>query len=217
MILSTIGLSARYHRGPAFHFPDLQLPAASCLAICGPTGCGKSTLLNSLFQWQFPGTIRGEVWLSGQRLSQLTRPEIYRQVAYLPQFAQASFNPLLKVATHFDHVLAGSPQLAPPDYLSWLAELQLEPGVLQLYPAQLSGGMKQRLALVLALLRSPRLLVLDELTNGVDVVSLCLAMRLLQRQRQAGLAILLVSHELGFTRRLADRIVVLGGSVDRDA
>jgi ABC-type glutathione transport system ATPase component len=210
-VLLVKGLKAGYRTAPfLFQFPDLHVEKGQCLSIIGPTGCGKTTLLNALFQPLFPGVVqynRGEIL--GRDLRAISASGLYSTISYMPQFAQNALNPSLFVRTHFRHVQRSLETVEEKIWIGWMDELKLAQDVLELFPYQLSGGMKQRLVLLLGFLKRPALYAVDEPSSGVDAITLKIMIQFLQRRKQEGTAFLMVSHEQGLVNNLSDNILFL--------
>ena len=188
-----------------FAYPDIQIGCGECVCLSGSTGCGKTTLLNALFQPSFPGTLDyKEATLMGHDLKSF-RGGIFGTISYMPQYAQDGLNPAMTVRKQIEAVAAGnSLELVQSEIKTKLSALGLEPTVLNLYPHQMSGGMKQRVALLLAHLKKPELMVLDEPSSAIDALTLRSMLDYLFDIKREGAGLLIVSHDLGFTRHIAD-------------
>ncbi len=193
-----------------FTYPDIKIKGGECVCISGPTGCGKTTLLNALFQPSFPGKVTyKEASVSGQDLKSFSKG-IFGTTSYMPQYAQDGLNPAMTVVKQIEAVMTGNNlKLSQDEINTKLAALNLEPSVLKLYPHQMSGGMKQRLALMLAHLKKPVLMVLDEPSSAIDALTLRCMLDYLIAAKLGGAGLLIVSHDLGFTRHIADVSVSL--------
>ncbi len=211
-VLRVVGLRATYpNSAQPYHYPPLVVEPGSCLAVVGPTGSGKTTLINALFQPSFTGRVSyDQAELVGQNMADLGWPGIFRSVSYLPQHAQSGLNPSLNIATHLAHVAQGTGQVVD-NWGLWLSDVRLTSDVLPLFPHQISGGMKQRLLLMMGMIKAPKLYVLDEPSTAVDAVTLRIMVEYLQERKRQGLAVLMVSHERGLVRRLADVVINLEG------
>ena len=210
-VLTVSGLEVSYLRSPKrFAYPDITVERGQCVCISGSTGCGKTTLLNSLFQPAF----RGEVNYKEARLLvkdvRSYGPAIYRVMSYMPQYAQDGLNPMMDVGAQIQAVLEGNGlELSSPELEKNLGRLGLNPDILKLFPHQMSGGMKQRLVLLMAYLKKAALMVLDEPSSAIDALTLRSMLDFLKEIKSEGIALVIVSHDLGFTRHIADISIML--------
>lgn len=195
------------------------------LALVGESGSGKSTLAMALMRLtKPPGRISGgHVHLGGRDLVGLTDSEMrlvrLKEIALVPQGAMNSLNPVMRVQDQImdgivDHVPHGSPK---PQYAELrervqglLARVGLAPGVARLFPHELSGGMKQRVAMAISISLSPKVIVADEPTSALDVVVQRQVMQTLGRL-QVGLdaSVILIGHDMGLIAQFADRVGVM--------
>lgn len=216
-ILRVSGLRVAYpNGGKQFVYPEIQVNRGQCLAIIGPSGVGKTTLLHALFQASFPGSMKYDKGvLLDQPFTAMPWRESFRYVSLLPQYAQNSLNPALTIGRHVKHIRQGLASGADDaTVLRWLEQLQLESSVVRMFPHQLSGGMRQRVVLLLGMLKRPALYVLDEPSIGIDAVTLRLMSEFLLEQKEKGMSLLLVSHEPNFVSLIADQVVPLGGNLN---
>jgi oligopeptide/dipeptide ABC transporter ATP-binding protein len=138
-----------------------------------------------------------------------------RRVAYIPQGAMNSLNPVLRLREQIldglaDHGAHPDRKAADALVVGALEGVGLSPALARAYPHQLSGGMKQRVMIAMALAAHPALLVADEPTTALDVTIQAQILELLRRlQRDLGMAILLISHDFGIVNALADRVAVM--------
>ncbi|SMF54152.1 phosphate-transporting ATPase [Tistlia consotensis] len=186
-MLTVEGLTAA-NLGPI----DLSLGDREILALRGPSGAGKSLLLRALVDLD---PSEGRVALDGVERAALPAPDWRRRVAYLPAESGWWAD---RVGEHFARPEEARPEIEalglPGESLDWAV-------------ARLSTGEKQRLALVRALQQEPKVLLLDEPTSALDPEARDAVEALIRRQREAGRAILLVSHDHSQAERLADRVL----------
>jgi ABC-type glutathione transport system ATPase component len=184
--------------------------------LVGPSGCGKSTLGRLMLRLEKPD--RGRLRFHGRDIWQLKGEEkrrFHRKVQMVPQHPDAAFNPRLKIKTSIMEVFRFHDLCVPAERAEYLAaalaHVSLHPDLLSRYPAQLSGGEIQRLAIARAILTKPDLLVLDEVTSMLDVSVQAAIIRTLQQlHREHGTAYLFITHNLSVARVFCHRIFVLG-------
>ncbi len=207
MILSVSGLDVAYGRAPVLHGIDLEIPDGGFVCLLGRNGVGKTTLLNTIMGVLSPTS--GRVLLDGHDVTE--RPSCARVAAgmgYVPQ-GRDGF-PHLTVAENLDVVMeasAGGDRTAVDDVLDRFPRLV---PLLGRRAGNLSGGQKQQLAMARALVTRPRLLVLDEPTEGIQPSIIDEIEDALATLGQAGgLAFLLVEQYVEFALRLADTYAVM--------
>jgi len=194
-VLLTVDRLSRPGLGPA----SFVLDAGECLAVSGPSGSGKTLLLRAIADLD---PAAGSVRLGGRECGAMPAPEWRRQVVYVAA-EPAWWAP--RVRDHFP-----DPAAAPP----LLDGLGLPAAAMDWPAAQPSTGERQRLALARALARRPRVLLLDEPTGPLDRAAARRVEAVLRERLEAGLAILLVTHDRAMARRLARRALhVEGGRV----
>ena len=198
---------------------SLTVDAGRTLGLVGESGSGKSTAVQAAFRW-LPAPARvvgGDVRLEGADLMAMNdaglRSTWWERVGLVPQAALASLDPLLTVAAHAAETLEAhrrNPGDTTEVLRARLADVGLAPDVSDRYPHELSGGMRQRVAIALARLLDPPLLVLDEPTTALDVVvERELLRELLAVQKRAGFAMVFVTHDLPLLLGFADEVAVL--------
>jgi nickel transport system ATP-binding protein len=192
------------------------------LGLIGQSGCGKSITCLSLLGLLPAGLrrTRGEVWLNGTSISQLTAPDLRSHrgqgAAMILQNPMSCFNPIVRIRHHFLETL-DSHRLTDPDRgMQRVRDSLDEMGftnpeeILGLYPFQMSGGMLQRVMIALALSLEAPLLIADEPTTDLDVLSQDRILNLLRGLRDKHeMGILLVTHDLGVIASLADTVAVM--------
>ena len=195
--------------------------------IAGESGCGKSTLLKVLYDIiEFPLQIdNGTVILSGIKnnepfsyTSGQIRKSWWDNISYIPQAAMSVLNPIARLKNQFlDSIPDADKKREKPEQTlnrvkQYLAELNLSPEVLNAYPFQLSGGMRQRCIIALATFMQPKpsVVLADEPTTALDVVVQRGILMLLTRlQKQYKNTMVLVSHDLGVHYQITDRIAIM--------
>lgn len=202
-MLEVVGLGKSYGRVRALAGVSFELPAGRVLAVVGPNGAGKTTLIKSIL-----GLLRfeGRVLVEGIDVARSPK-EARRRVGYLSQ--EAALHPDLTVAetAAFYAALKG----VPAERARASVELVGLGAVPERRVAALSGGMRRRLALAVALLADPPLLVLDEPASGLDVEARVELRRLISELRTAGKAILFSTHWIEDLPHVADEVLVLEG------
>jgi len=202
---------------------DLTLHPGERLALVGPSGCGKSTVARAVLQLLPPGSsCEGELELTGQDPRRLGRADLRRlrggAVGLVFQDPMTRLNPLLTIGDHLRDTLAahhfgegeGSRQRQQAQQL--LERVGIDPSRYGSYPHEFSGGMRQRLAIALALALSPPLVIADEPTTSLDVAVAGQVMaELASLCEESGSALLLISHDLAMAGRWCERIAVLDG------
>ncbi|QMU80412.1 ABC transporter ATP-binding protein [Streptacidiphilus sp. PB12-B1b] len=190
------------------------------LGIVGESGCGKSTLLFGIAQLLSApaGITGGEVWFRGQNLVGLTekqlRPVRWANLSVVMQSAMNALNPVKTIGAQYRDVLrAHSFDTDIPARSREVLELVgVDPVHLDSYPHQLSGGMRQRAMIAMALLFTPDLIVMDEPTSALDVVAQrSLMVQIKELQRELGFAIIFVTHDMSLVSHFSDRLIVMYG------
>jgi peptide/nickel transport system ATP-binding protein len=201
---------------------SFSLKPGDILGIVGESGSGKSTLIKGLLRiLQPPGVITGgEVWLNGRDLLGLGEEALralrWEEVAVVPQSALNALNPVLSIGEQMIDTLRAHRSMtgnAARDHARTLLEgVGLDPLHLDSYPHQLSGGMRQRVALGLALALEPPLLIMDEPTTALDVViEREILQRVLTLQQRRGFAMIFITHDVSLLMAFATQIGVLYG------
>jgi peptide/nickel transport system ATP-binding protein len=200
---------------------DLRVYPDETIAVVGESGCGKSTMAYAtLRQVPHPGRIvGGNIWFANQDLLSLRAAELrefrWKQVAMVFQAAQNSLNPVMRVADQMIDTAQAHGRSSRSEIIAKASELltmvRLEPGrVLGNFPHELSGGMKQRVVIALSLLLDPEMLILDEPTTALDVITQVTILDILADiRRQLGLAMMLLTHDMSIVARIADRVAVM--------
>lgn len=211
----SVVFSGAHHTLTAVNDISLTFPGNKITGIIGESGCGKSVLAMSLIGLQPKNTrTQGKIIFNRQDLCRLDKREMRRLrqegIALIPQDPDTSLNPAMKI---HDQILEAAPRA---DYKQ--AHLQVEKrldllglaGTGNLYPFQLSGGMRQRALTAMGLIRAPKWLLADEPTKGLDARMRYKIFKLLEGiHSRTKTGIILISHDLLFARRLCNHIAVL--------
>ncbi len=201
---------------------SFDVGAGEIVGIAGESGSGKSTLAQAILRTlPPPGVVRGgQVLLDGVDLLALSESSLralrWTKVSWVMQSALDALNPVFTLRAQIEDVLARADAASTSAALRRARAAQLFADVglsherLDSYPHELSGGMRQRAALAIALALDPALLILDEPTTALDVVvERDLLRQLVALQRARGFSVLFIGHDLGRIAQLSDRIVVL--------
>jgi peptide/nickel transport system ATP-binding protein len=217
-VLRLQGLKVRYPGSPnnVLDGLDLRLNQGETLALVGPSGCGKSTVARAVLQLLPPGSrCEGRLELTGKdprRLSASSLQQLRGQAAGLVfQDPMTRLNPLMTVGEHLrDTLEAHRCQHSLERAQGLLERVGINPARYGSYPHEFSGGMRQRLAIALALALNPPLVIADEPTTSLDVAVTAQVMaELSDLCAEAGSALLLISHDLAMAGRWCQRIAVL--------
>lgn len=214
---------------PAVNRLNLEADKGAFTSIVGESGSGKSVTALALCRLLPPAArVEGEVLFKGQDLLRLGEKDILKirgkEIAYVFQDPSASFDPVLRVGaqivearrTHFRETqsIASAKAL---DFLRAARITDVE-RIFAAYPHELSGGLKQRAMIAMALSMEPQVLVADEPTTALDVTTQAEILALLKSlQRERGLSLIFITHDLALAARFSDRIYVLekGSVVER--
>jgi len=193
------------------------------LAVVGESGCGKTVTALSILQLiqQPPGEFKsGSILFEGRNLLDLTAEELRvvrgGQIGMIFQEPGTSLNPVFTVGNQIAEAIQLHESVPPRELRQRVLEALRAVRVsdperrIDQYPHEMSGGMKQRVMIAMALACHPRLLIADEPTTAVDVTIQARILELLrQMQVERGMAILLITHDLGVVAELADQVVVM--------
>ncbi|MEZ0064676.1 peptide/nickel transport system ATP-binding protein [Streptacidiphilus sp. MAP12-20] len=223
-LLDVRGLRVSYQssRGPveAVGGVDLRVGRGEFVGVVGESGCGKSTLLFAVAQLLSPpaAITDGSVEFKGQNLVRLTEKQLnalrWRDYSVVMQSAMNALNPVTTIAAQFkDAILAHDRRSAEQIRARSVEVLQLvgiDPVHLGSYPHQLSGGMRQRAMIAMALLFTPDLVIMDEPTSALDVVAQrSLMVQIKELQQLLGFAVVFVTHDMSLVSHFSDRLLVM--------
>jgi peptide/nickel transport system ATP-binding protein len=203
----------------ALESATFSLADGEIMGLAGESGCGKSTLCTGLIFLNPPmKLIAGRVTLDGEELpiADMEKMNSFRftEISIIPQYAMNALNPTRKIGKMTEELLRSR----RADFKANLAELKrrlelvkLSPNVLNMYPIELSGGMKQRMVMVLSTLLNPSLLIADEITSALDVASQKAVSEMLVGFRDRGFvkSIIVITHDISILYQIADSIMVM--------
>lgn len=189
------------------------------MGIAGESGCGKSTLGKALIRFDTRMRhIGGSVQLEGEKLpvghDKAMRPYRFHEISLIPQYAMSAMNPTRKIGRMIRELVRSrgvSYEQLLPELHRRLELVGLDTNVLSRYPIELSGGMKQRMVLVISTLLDPSLLIGDEVTSALDVSSQKAVARALVEFRDRGYvrSMIVITHDISVLYQIADTIMVM--------
>lgn len=224
-LLTVDGLTVEYwtRKGRIRAVDDVsfQLGKSEVLGVVGESGSGKSTMGLSLIGLvPYPGRIvGGNVLLNGQDVLKLKAEQLRnlrgKGVCYVFQDPMTSLNPVKKIGDHFTEMIqTHEPKVTKKEALERARKLLKDVGIqsdrISDYPHQLSGGMRQRVMIALAITLNPSIVVADEPTTALDVIVQAKILDLLNKLRDSyGMALMLITHDLSIVMERSDRILVM--------
>jgi peptide/nickel transport system ATP-binding protein len=223
-ILEVQDLSVDYimERGTVRAVRDVSFAVAAgeFVGIVGESGCGKSTLMFGIAQLLTPpaGIAAGQVIFNGRNLVGLTDRQLiatrWRDVSVVMQSAMNALNPVMSIEAQFADAMRAHGVTSKHQIADRSAEVirmvGIDPVHLRSYPHQLSGGMRQRSMIAMAMLFTPDLVIMDEPTSALDVVAQrSLMVQVKELQQQLGFAVIFVTHDMSLVRHFTDRLMIM--------
>jgi peptide/nickel transport system ATP-binding protein len=202
---------------------SLKVEEGKSLGIAGESGCGKSTLALSLMGYYFSPLhyTSGDIFIEGKNISGMD-PDTVRttilgtEIAYIPQAAMNALNPTRKIINFIEDVIqAHDPKISKKEIYDMARQrfeiLGLPAEVLQEYPVELSGGMKQRTVIAVSVILAPKILIADEPSSALDVTSQKMVIKMLLDLMEKGLvkSMIFITHELPLLKNVTDDIMVM--------
>ena len=202
---------------------SLKVEEGKSLGIAGESGCGKSTLALSLMGYYFPPLYysSGEIIIDGKNISGMDPDTVRKsilgkEIAYIPQAAMNALNPTQKVIRFVEDVIhAHEPKKSKKEIYEFAKDrfetLGLPANVLDKYPVELSGGMKQRTVIAISVILGPKILIADEPSSALDVTSQKMVIKMLRDLMDSGTikSMIFITHELPLLYNVTDDIMVM--------
>ena len=202
---------------------SLKVEEGKSLGIAGESGCGKSTLALSLMGYYFPPLYHtsGDIIIDGRNITGMAPDDIRRtvlgtEIAYIPQAAMNALNPTQRIIHFIEDVIQSHyPRTTKQEIYDIARErfaiLGLPAEVLQKYPVELSGGMKQRTVIAISVILGPKILIADEPSSALDVTSQKMVIKMLRNLMDSGYikALIFITHELPLLYNVTDDIMVM--------
>jgi len=221
--LEVENLTTRYQtsKGQVHALDDVNfsLEKGESIGIAGESACGKSTLGLSMIRMIQGGKIvSGKINLDGESVLDLTESDFnqnyrWKKIAMVFQGAMNSLDPVYTIKQQFVEILKQHKYEGDSDKLIFKAinSVNLDESVLKKYPHELSGGMKQRIIIAMALLLKPKFVIADEPTTALDVLIQAQIVNLLKKLKKDGMSIMLITHDLAILSEIADKIGIMYG------
>ncbi|HYA82972.1 MAG TPA: ABC transporter ATP-binding protein [Candidatus Bathyarchaeia archaeon] len=221
--LSVLGLRAYYFAEngivKAVDNVTFEIGENESLGIAGESACGKSTLASTLLRaLQHPGKIvGGNIIIDGVDVSKLSDNDFnesirWKKLAIIFQGAMNTLDPVYKIGDQMREIMQQHQFEGDIEgtILRSLEQVGLHPDISKRYPHEISGGMKQRVVIAMALLLNPDIVIADEPTTALDVIAQAQIINLLKRlKKENGLTIILITHDLGIISEIAERIAIM--------
>jgi len=202
---------------------SLKVEEGKSIGIAGESGCGKSTLALSLMGYYFPPLhyTGGEITIDGRNISGMEPDDVRksilgREIAYIPQSAMNALNPTRRIINFIEDVLQAHDMHVNKKEIyerasSLFETLGLSAEVLQKYPVELSGGMKQRTVIAISVMLFPKVLIADEPSSALDVTSQKMVIKMLKQLLETGFisSLIFITHELPLLYNVTDDIMVM--------
>jgi len=198
---------------------EFQLEDGESIGIAGESACGKSTLgLTIIRMLQGGNIVSGKITFSGESILDMSDSKFdgslrWKEISMIFQGAMNSLDPVFTIKQQFDDLLKqhGFGSNADKITRDAISAVNLDYTVLKKYPHELSGGMKQRIVIAMALLLKPKFVIADEPTTALDVLIQAQIVNLLKNLKKNGMSLMLISHDLAILSEVAEKIGVMYG------
>ena len=197
---------------------DFDLVDGESIGIAGESACGKSTLGLSIIRMLLGGTTNGEILFDGNLLLSISESEFtekfrWKKISMIFQGAMNSLDPVFTIKEQFIEILKQHNFNGNLDetIANAIHSVSLNDVVLKKYPHELSGGMKQRVIIAMALLLKPKFVIADEPTTALDVLIQAQIVNLLKKLKKDGMSFMLITHDLAVLSEIADKIGIMYG------
>ncbi|MCL7383170.1 MAG: ABC transporter ATP-binding protein [Thaumarchaeota archaeon] len=200
---------------------SFSIDKGETITIIGESGCGKSSVAKAIIRL-LPRNVsiyKGEIYLDNFNIMSLSEEEFrelvrWNRITYVPQAALNSLNPVLKIGSQMIEPLIKNRRVEKDEALRKAIEMLEAVGIprdfVNRYPFELSGGMRQRVIIATALLTDPDLIILDEPTSSLDVLTQASIINLLKKiKRERKISMIFITHDIGLSSELADKVGVM--------
>ena len=198
---------------------EFQLKDGESIGIAGESACGKSTLGLTIIKMLQGGEITsGKILFNGESILDMSESKFdenkrWKEISMIFQGAMNSLDPVFTIKQQFDELLKqhGFDNNSDQIIRDAVHAVNLDYSVVDKYPHELSGGMKQRIVIAMALLLKPKFVIADEPTTALDVLIQAQIINLLKSLKKNGMSIMLISHDLAILSEIAEKIGVMYG------
>ena len=198
---------------------EFQLDDGESIGIAGESACGKSTLGLTIIRMLQGGEINsGKISFNGESILDMPESKFngrlrWKEISMVFQGAMNSLDPVFTIKQQFDELLKQHEFDDNPDKIihDTIDAVNLDQSVLNKYPHELSGGMKQRIVIAMALLLRPKFVIADEPTTALDVLIQAQIINLLKSLKKNGMSLMLISHDLAILSEVAEKIGIMYG------
>ena len=201
---------------------EFRLEEGESIGIAGESACGKTTLGLSIIRMTQSGNIRsGKILFHNKSLLDMPESEFdksirWKKISMVFQGAMNSLDPVFTIEQQFNEILKQHKfkNASNKTILDAIHSVNLEQSILKKYPHELSGGMKQRIVIAMALLLKPKFVIADEPTTALDVLTQAQIINLLKSLKKKGMSLMLISHDLAILSEVAEKIgIIYGGKM----